>query len=79
MRGLTIGRRELARLLKRDDVRILHVYGLDPTEIPKGDAGSLVARMEEFFAGKAPPMSNFVVGDFRDDGRRVMVVVQESC
>ncbi len=79
MRGPEIRRRELTRLLKRDDVRLLHVYGLDPTVIPKSDTGPLVTRVEEFFAGDAPPMSDFVLGDFRDDQRRVMIVVQESC
>lgn len=79
MRGAALGRREWVRLLKRADVRILHVYGLAPVVLSKPDAAPLIDRMEEFFAGEAPPMSDFVIGDFRDGQRRVMIIVQESC
>lgn len=79
MRGPAIAQRELRRLLKREDVRVLHVYGLGPVELSGPDLDSLVQRIESFFAGDAPPMSDFVLGDFRDEDRRVLVVVQESC
>ena len=79
MRGPAIGQRELRRLLRREDVRVLHVYGLEPVELSGSHLDALVQRIEEFFAGEAPAMSDFVLGDFRDSERRVMVVVQESC
>jgi hypothetical protein len=79
MRGPAIGQRELRRLLKRDEVRVLHVYGLEPVEVSGAQRDALLQRIETFFAGQAPPMSDFVLGDFRDSDRRVMVVVQESC
>lgn len=79
MRGPAMGQRELRRLLKREGVRVLHVYGLEPVELSGTDLDALVRRIEAFFAGDAPPMSEFVLGDFRDAERHVMVVVQESC
>lgn len=79
MRGSPIGDREFRRLLKRDGVRVLHVYGLEPTELSGTELDALRLRIDEFFKGDAPPMSDFVLGDFRDSERHVLVVVQESC
>jgi hypothetical protein len=39
----------------------------------------LSSRLEDFWSGRAEPMADFIVGDFRSEGREVLVVVQESC
>jgi hypothetical protein len=40
---------------------------------------ALTVRVEEFFAGCAPPMSDFAIAEFRNGQRQVMPVVQEYC
>jgi hypothetical protein len=39
----------------------------------------LIDRIEEFFAGVAPPMGDYAIAEFRDDRRHVMLVVHEFC
>jgi len=39
----------------------------------------LSERIEQFIAGAAPPMTDFVIAEFRNDVRQTMLVVQESC
>jgi hypothetical protein len=38
---------------------------------------ALLAQIEDFFEGVAPPMSTFDLAEFED--RAVMLVVEESC
>ncbi len=61
------------------DVRVLHCYGMHPREVAGEERNELFDRLEQFFAGLAPPMSTFDVAEFRDDDRAVMLVVEESC
>jgi len=60
MRGGTLDQRQLRRLLKRLDVRVLHVYGPEPREIAGRELGSLLAGIEEFFRGRLPLPLTFV-------------------
>jgi hypothetical protein len=79
MRGGTLDQRHLRRLLKRLDVRVLHVYGPEPREVSFQNLESLLAGIDEFFRGQAAPTTDFRVADFRDSDHHVLVVVEESC
>jgi hypothetical protein len=54
-------------------------YGLHPTEVDGGDRATLLERVGRYLAGEAPPRSEFALAEFRDDRRRVMLVIEESC
>jgi len=79
MRGDLLHERAFRRLLKLPGVRILQVYGVEPVEPAGPDLELVLARLDAFFSGTAAPMSDFRVGDFRDPGRNVMVVIEEFC
>lgn len=79
IRGGALDGRAARKLLKRSDVRVLHVNGPEPRLVDGADRQALMARLEAFFAVKAGPYSRFQVGDFRDDARHIMAVVEESC
>jgi hypothetical protein len=79
MRGGLLTARQARRLLRRPDVIVLHIYGFDPRLVTGLERDALTARIEEFFAGYAPPMSDFAIAEFRNGQRQVMLVVQESC
>jgi len=79
IRGGALDGRAARKLLKRSDVRVLHVNGSQPRLVDGEEREALMARLEEFFTGKAGPFSDFQVGDFREDARHVMAVVEESC
>jgi hypothetical protein len=65
--------------MRRADVHVVRAYGMDVVEVLSGERDALLTRIEEFLAGNAPPFSDFELGDFRDSGHRVMLMVQESC
>jgi hypothetical protein len=79
MRGGTLAARQARRLLNRTDVPLVHVYGPDARELTGPDRAELASRIEDFFAGNAPSRSDYVVAEFRNDQRQVMLVVQEYC
>lgn len=79
MRGGDLDQKQFRRLLKRPDVHVVRAYGLDVTELRDGEREALLARVEEYFRGQAPPYSEFELGDFRDATHRVVLMVQESC
>jgi uncharacterized protein YbgA (DUF1722 family) len=69
----------LRRLLKRPELRVLHAYGLHPSEVSGAEREALLERVERYFAGEAPPHSEFWLAEFRDDDRNVMLVIEEAC
>lgn len=79
MRGGDLDQKQLRRLLKRPDIHVVWAYGLDVTEVHDVERAALLARVEEYFRGQAPPYSEFELGDFRDTTHRVVLMVQESC
>jgi len=78
-RGHTPQRVLLRRLLKLPDLRVLHAYGLQPTEVSGPEREALLKRVERYFAGEAPPHNEFWLAEFRDDHHHVMLVIQEAC
>lgn len=78
-RGQIPHRALLRRLLKLPDLRVLHAYGPDPTEVSGPEREALLERVERYFAGEGPPHSAFWLAEFRDDDRHVMLVIQEAC
>ena len=79
MRGGPLDAKQARRLMQRPDVHVVRAYELNVTEVLGAERDALLARVEEFFAGHAPPYSGFDLGDFRDQNHRVMLMVQESC
>jgi hypothetical protein len=79
MRGGLLTAKQARRLLRRPEVAVLHVYGVSLRQVTGPEREALTGQIEQFFAGTAPPMSDFAIAEFRDDQRRVLLVVQESC
>ena len=79
MRGGPLDVKQARRLVKRPDVHVVRAYELNVAEVRGAERDALLARVEEFFAGNAPPYSEFELGDFRDQNHRVTLMVQESC
>jgi hypothetical protein len=79
MRGGQLDAKQARRLMKRPDVDVVRAYELNVAEVRGAERDALLARVEEFFAGNAPPYSEFELGDFRDQKHRVTLMVQESC
>jgi hypothetical protein len=79
MRGHELDPKRTHHLLKRSDVHVLHCYGMHPTEVTGSEREELLASIEEFFNGNAPPMSAFRLAEFRNDEGAAMLVVEESC
>jgi hypothetical protein len=57
----------------------MHVYNGAVHEHVGADRSGLSAEVELYWAGHADPMASFEIGEFRDDGHRVMVMIVEGC
>lgn len=79
IRGGLLTAKRARRLLRQPDVIVLHVYGLEPTQVTGPVRDALIGRIERYFAGNAPPFSDFAIAEFRNDQRQIMLIVQESC
>lgn len=79
MRGGPMDAKQARRLMRRPGVHVARAYELAVVEVRGAERDALLARVEEFFAGSAPPDSVFEIGDFRDQNQRVTLMVQESC
>jgi hypothetical protein len=76
--------RRAERLLRSADVRVLHFYGPGaPTEIAPGDREALWARVRPYvrdrFIRVPGDFADFEVAEFKDDDRRSLLVIEESC
>ena len=78
-RGGQLEPKAARRLMRRPDLVVLHAYGPQPREVDGVEADALLARIRQFLDGDAPAYSAFTLGDFRDDARRAMLVVEEIC
>jgi hypothetical protein len=79
MRGSPLDGKQARRLMRRSDVHVVLAYGVEVAEVLGANRDVLLARVEDFLAGKAPANSEFELGDFRDQDHRIVLVVQESC
>ena len=74
------GLRRIARLVASPDVRVLLAYGPDePTEVPPADRADLWASALPHLEGRGADHTSYLVAEFRDEQRRVLVIVEESC
>lgn len=64
--------------MRDQDLTILHSMD-EVVLVSSQDRAELLRRVTAFLAGNAPPFSRFVLSEFRDDQRRRMLVVEESC
>lgn len=79
MRGSELDPKEVRRVRQRPGLRVLHAYGPEPTEPSGAEREALLTRVEQYFAGNAPPMNEFRLAEFRHEHDGVMLVVEESC
>jgi hypothetical protein len=79
MRGGQLHAMQARRLMKRSDVHVVRAYGMEVGEVLGAARDALLARVDDFLAGKAPTHTEFKLGDFRDPNHRVVLMVQESC
>jgi hypothetical protein len=79
MRGSPLDAKQARRLMRRSDVHVVLAYGMEVAEVLGADRDVLLARVEDFLAGKASAHSEFELGDFRDQDHRTVLMVQESC
>ena len=79
MRGGQLDARQVRRLLKRPNLRVVWAYELAVVLVHGSAREELIAKIEGHFVGHAPPHSSFELGDFRDADHRVMLLIQESC
>jgi hypothetical protein len=77
------GLRRIARLVRSPDVRVLLAYGPEGvTEVPPAEREDLWATALPYLEGRpgdAGSFTSYVVAEFRDDQRRVLVILEESC
>jgi len=79
MRGRELNPKEVRRLLRRLTCACCMSTAPDPTEVSETERQALLDRVEQFFAGEAPPMCDFRVAEFRDSNRRVLLAIEEGC
>ena len=79
MRGPALEGKRARRVVRQSDIRVVHAYGLDVVELEGEEKRQLLARVEEYLRGEAPPYNVFELAEFRDEDRRTMLVAQESC
>lgn len=78
-RRASLSRPALRRLLKLAGLRVLHARGPEPIEVSGPEREALMERVEQYFAGEAPPHSAFRLAEFRNGDRAVMLVIEEAC
>jgi hypothetical protein len=79
MRGHDLAPKQARRLLKRPGVRVLHVDSPEPRELRGEELQDVLTKLEASWAGQSHPMTDFLLGDFRNSSHEVMLVIQESC
>ncbi|HEX8080787.1 MAG TPA: hypothetical protein VF557_11295 [Jatrophihabitans sp.] len=76
--------KRVEHLLRTPEARVLLFYAPDaPTEVAPGDRDALWQRMRPYLREsvvRAPgDFTDFQVGEFRDDERRLLLIIEESC
>lgn len=82
--GETPPRKRLEHLLASPEVRVLHFYGSDtPTAVAPPEREALWQRVRPYLREpvvRAPnDHTDFRVAEFRDEQRRSLLVIEESC
>lgn len=79
LRGQQLEPKQARRLMSLPGLRVIVVDGPRPREVEGAKLDELFARIHEFFAGEAPPMTDFRLAEFRSADRTWLLVVEESC
>jgi hypothetical protein len=83
LRGGDVPEKRVEHLLRSPDVAVLHFYGTDaPTEVAVPDREELWQRVRPYHRGTVQEPgdhTSFAVAEFKDDRRRYMLVIEESC
>jgi len=71
----------LERLMKDPAVRLLHVYLRDIVEVPADERAALMERIRPYLKGKAEAddYTGFRAAEFKNESRRSLLVVEETC
>lgn len=78
-RGGPLEPKAARRLIRRPEIQVVHAYGAQPRVVDGAEAADLLARVQQFLDGDSDPYSAFTLGEFRDDARRVLLIVEELC
>ncbi len=76
-RGGMLEAKPLQRLLLRDDVKVLHDYMGQATEVPPERRATFWNEAQRWMA--ASPCSRFYGAEFKNDEREHLLVVHEDC
>lgn len=79
MRGSRLEPKAARKLLRRPDLDVAWAYDARVALVTGAERRDLLSRVEAIMDGAAPPYSHFVLGEFRDDDRRRLLVIEESC
>ncbi|WP_157181271.1 hypothetical protein [Actinopolymorpha alba] len=73
----------LEQLLRDPYVRVLHQQGTDLREVPVEDRAAFLALIRPYLKGVRGPsahdLTDFVIGEFKDDGHRSLLFIEEHC
>lgn len=78
----SISAKRLEHLLGSPDVEVLLFYGTgDPSPVPPGDRERLWRRIRPYIEGRGPrtDQTDFWAAEFKDDRRRSLLIIEESC
>ena len=81
-RGSQVRRSRVRGLLRRDDVRVVHVCGGDAVDVPAAERAALWQRAEPYLSDVAREPgdhTDFLVGEFRCATGASLLVVEERC
>ena len=78
-RGQRLKPKAARKLIRDPEVAVAWAYELDVAVLTGAERAGLLTRVEAFLDGDAPAFSHFDLGDFRDQDRRRLLVIEESC
>jgi len=82
-RGSSIAGNDIRRLLLDASIPVLLCYSLEPRIVPPVERAELWDRIRPYVTGRlrddATDHTSFDTAEFRDDERRSMLIIEESC
>jgi hypothetical protein len=74
--------KRVQRLIKDPQVRVMHCYMNKVSDVRLEDRDELTARIRPYLDGRPIAVgdhTDFCAGEFKDDQRRSLLIVEESC
>lgn len=82
IRGGELSWKRIERLARDPEVRVVHVYQNEIRDVPPEGRPGLLGMIRPYLVGtrrRAGDHTDFRAGEFKDDLRRSLLVVEESC